>query len=128
MPVSYQLRGRLLKLECVGTYESDEIARQFVTAMADPACPNQVALLLDVTRSESLATRPAPDIRRVAEFLKDYSGKIGGRCAVVAESDVHFGLSRLGSVYSEGIGVEARAFRDLGGAMKWLGVEPPAST
>jgi hypothetical protein len=41
--------------------------------------------------------------------------------AVVAASDVHFGLSRLGSVYSEGVGVEAQVFREVESALAWLG-------
>jgi len=126
MPVSHSLRQNLLKIDLIGTYEPEDIVREFVAAMRDPACPIPVALVLDVTRSESLATRPTPDIRRIAEFLKDYKDRINGRCAVVAESDIHFGLSRLGSAYGEGVGVEAQVFRDLAGALAWLGVDREA--
>jgi len=43
---------------------------------------------------------------------------------MVASSDVHFGLSRLGSVYSEGVGVDVQVFRDLESAITWLTSEP----
>jgi hypothetical protein len=62
----------------------------------------------------------------VAEFLGPYAGRIGGRVAVVAPSDVHFGLSRMGAVHSEQVGVAARVFRTADEALRWLGPPPPA--
>ncbi|HKW51539.1 MAG TPA: hypothetical protein VJQ53_07390 [Candidatus Eisenbacteria bacterium] len=122
MPVTYALEGSLLKLTLVGTYEPADIIAQFLAALADPKCPDQVALLVDVTRSESLETRAPHEIRQVAEQLGPYRERIGGRCAVVAERDVHFGLSSMGIVYSEGVGVEAAVFRDTKSALEWLRV------
>ena len=124
MPVTYSIHGNLLKLEFIGRNAPDDVIKTFESAMKDPACPNPAALLVDVSRSESLATVPVPEIRRVAEHLGPFSGRIGGRAAVVASSDVHFGLSRLGSVYSEGVGVEVQVFRDVESAAAWLGINP----
>ena len=123
MPASYKLQDNLLRMELVGPTPPDEVIATFVTAMNDPKCPNPVSLLLDVRKSDSLETRPVPEIRRVAEFLGPYAARIGGRAAVVASSDVHFGLSRLGSVYSETVGVEVEVFRDLESAVTWLGAK-----
>jgi len=123
MAVSYSLTGPLLQMELAGTYSPEDIVRQFLAAIADPDCPNPVALLVDVTRSDSLGTRSPGQIRFVAEFLGSYSKRINGRCAVVASEDLHFGLGRMGSVYSEGVGVEAQIFRDANAARVWLGVD-----
>ncbi len=123
MPVNYVFEGRLLKLELVGQYEPEDVIKSFVTAMGDPKCPNPAALLVDVRRSDTLATAAVEDIRRVAEYVGPYAKRVGGRVAVVAASDVHFGLSRLGSVYSEGVGVETEVFRDAETAMAWLGLD-----
>ena len=124
MPVTYSFHGNLLKMELVGQYQPDDVIKTFVSAMNDPLCPNPAALLVDVRRSETLATAAVTDIRRVAEFVGPYAPRVGGRAAVVASSDVHFGLSRLGSVYSDTVGVEAQVFRDLESAITWLGVKP----
>jgi hypothetical protein len=121
MPVQYSIQENVLKLEFIGKYEPDDIIRQFMAAMNDPACPNPAALVVDVRRSEVLATAAVAEIRRVAEFLGPYAARIGGRCAVIAASDVHFGLSRLGSVYSEGVGVEVQVFRNLESGLAWFG-------
>lgn len=122
MAVSYSLKGSLLQLDLAGTYAPEDVARQFLAGIADPACPNPVALLVDVRRSESLASRSPSQIRYVAEFLGPYAKRIGGKCAVVAVEDIHFGFGRMGSVYSENVGVEAAIFRDEGAAKEWLGI------
>ncbi|MGH7730857.1 MAG: hypothetical protein ACRENJ_06345 [Candidatus Eiseniibacteriota bacterium] len=120
MAVQYSLRERILTMELIGIYEPGDVIRQFLEAMNDPACPKPVALLVDVSRSESLATRPAGEIRRIAEFLGPYAERIGGRVAVVAPSDAHFGLSRMGAVHSESVGVAAGVFRSTSEALEWL--------
>ncbi|HEU4928803.1 MAG TPA: hypothetical protein VFU38_03165 [Candidatus Krumholzibacteria bacterium] len=124
MPASYKLKGDLLKMELVGVTEPDDVIATFVRAVNDPQCPNPVSLLVDVRQSQTLEIQPIPEIRRVAEYLGPYRARIGGRAAVVAASDVHFGLSRLGSVYSETVGVEVQVFRDLESAVTWLGSKP----
>lgn len=122
MPVTYSLIGSILKLNLEGQYEPGDIIAQFQAGLADPRCPGQVALLIDVTDSESLETREPQQIRHVAEYLGPYRERIGGRCAVVAARDVHFGLSSMGVVYSESVGIEAAVFRDSKSALEWLGV------
>ena len=126
MAVEYAIRNGVLTLEMVGIYEPRDVVRAFLEAMDDPACPRPVALLFDVSRSESLATRPAHEIRRMAEYLGPYTDRIGGRVAVVAPSDVQFGLSRIGATRSESIGVTAQVFRSAEEALKWLG-DPTAA-
>ncbi|HET9252494.1 MAG TPA: hypothetical protein VFP58_10305 [Candidatus Eisenbacteria bacterium] len=122
MAVSYSLEGPLLRMELAGTYDPEDVVREFEAAVADPRCPDPVSLLVDVTRSESLASRSPSQIRFVAESLGPYVKRINGRVAVVAIEDLHFGFSRMGSAYSENVGVEAAIFRDPEEARRWLGV------
>jgi hypothetical protein len=120
MAVRYQIRDGVLTLTLEGSYESRDVIRMFLEGIEDPACPRPVAVLLDVSGSTSLATRPAAEIKMVAEFLGPYAERIGGRVAVVAPTDVAFGLSRMGAVHSEGVGIAARVFRDRDEALAWL--------
>ena len=120
MSVSYSWDGPLLRLDLVGTTEPEEVIRQFKVALADPRATEKVALLLDTTRSDSMATRTPNEIRLVAEALKPYAERVQRRCAVVAAKDINFGLSRMGSVYSELIGVDAGVFRTEAEAVGWL--------
>jgi hypothetical protein len=120
MGVEYQIQDGVLMMTFAGTYQPEDVTERFLAALHDSACPSPVALLIDVTRSEVLAERPAAEIRRVAEFLGPYSERIGGRCAVVAPADVLFGLSQMGSVHTERVGVTSRVFRGRDEALAWL--------
>jgi len=120
MAVEYELSGDLLRLNLAGTYQPDDVMEQFVKALEDPACPREVALLIDVTRSDSFAQRTVDDLRGVATFVGRFADRVRRRCAVVALADVHYGLARMAAVFSEGVGVEARVFRSDDEALQWL--------
>lgn len=124
MAVTYSCSGDVLALELEGSYEPADILRQFQAALADPDCPPQVALLVDVSRSEVLAKRPVHEIARVALQLGPHAERIRGRCAVFAPSDVKFGLSQMGSVAADTVGVDVRVFRDRQSALDWLHAAP----
>ena len=128
MPVSYSLQSGVLTLVASGKYAPEDIPHQFLAGLADPACPSPVGLLLDVSRSEVLAGRHPDQIRTVAEFLKPYADRIGRRCAVVVSRDAQFGLSRMGSVYAERVGVDAQVFRAMDDALAWLKSPSSAAT
>jgi hypothetical protein len=122
MPVTYAWDRALLRMNFLGTYEPEDILREFVTALAEVPGTEKVALLVDTTKSDVLGSRTPGQIRLVAQALAPYAERIGGRCAVVATEDIHFGLSRMGSVYSESVGVETEVFRTEDEALAWLGV------
>ena len=124
MGVEYQIKDGVLMLSFEGQYTPEDVTERFLAAMKDPACPRPVAMLVDVSRSDVLATRPAVEIRKVAEFLGPYADRIGGRCAVVAPADVQFGLSQMGSVHTERVGVRSRVFRSREDALTWLKSAP----
>jgi hypothetical protein len=121
MPVQYSINEGVLTMELVGAYESRDVVRQFIEAMRSPKCLKPVGLLVDVSRSDSLATRSHQEIQMVAEFIGPYSDRIGGRCAVIAPSDVHFSLSQMGATHSRRAGIDAQVFRADAAAREWLG-------
>jgi hypothetical protein len=119
MAVTYSFEDALVKFDCVGVYPSAEVLVKFLAALEDPSCPPRFGLLFDVSRSESLRSRPVDEIRTVAEFLGPHAERVA-RCAVVAGADAQFGLGQLGAVYSEDVGVETRVFRTEDAAREWL--------
>jgi len=120
MGVEYRIQDGLLTMSFAGKYEPQDVMDGFLAAMNNPACPQPVALLVDVSASEVLPGRPAAEIKRAAEFLGPYADRIGGRCAVFAPADVLFGLSQMGSVHTERVGVTSRVFRNREEAVAWL--------
>lgn len=121
MAVSYSFQKNVLRMEFAGIYPPDAILETFKEALADPAFPRKNArLLLDVNRSESLAERSVEDLRRVAEYFAQNADRVGRRCAIVAESTVHFGLMRMAVVFAEMYDAEARVFKGEDEAVLWL--------
>jgi hypothetical protein len=119
MPVTCRIHQGVLEMALQGDCPPDEVIQTFVTAIEDSAVPPQFTLFLDVRESTSLATRATADIIRVAQYLGVHRDRVR-RCAVLATENVHFGLSRLGAVYSETAGVMTSVFRDRDEALAWL--------
>jgi len=119
MPVSYKINGDVVEMTLEGETAPEAVTQNFDQASTDPAVPSKFYLLLDVRKSTSLATRATEEIIRVAEHLGPHKDRVM-RCAVVAAENVHFGLSRLGAVYSETAGVMTSVFRDRDEALSWL--------
>lgn len=129
MPVTWSIEGDLVRMNFEGHYEPKDIIDSFEAALTDPRCPEEFFMLVDATKSESLGKRSPSDIRYVAEYLGPYRNRIHGRVAVVARSGLHFGLSRMGSAYSDNVGVTADVFLTIPEALEWLrsGKAPPES-
>lgn len=119
MPVTYRFDQDVLEMEFLGDCPPDDVIKTFHLALDDPACPPTFLMLVDVSRSSSLATRASEDIIRVAAYLGPFKDRVK-RVAVVATEDVHFGLSRMGAVYSESAGVVTTVFRRRDEAVAWL--------
>jgi hypothetical protein len=125
MPVTVGFQGNVLRIQCVGEYEPEEVTKGFLGAIEDSSCPKRLSLLLDLTESLSLQRRTPDEIRYVAEFLGPYAERLSGRCAVVVGTTLAYGFSRLGSVYTERIGIESEIFREADSALAWLGAANP---
>jgi hypothetical protein len=123
MPASYRIQKDLVEMTLVGECPPDEVIQTFHDALDDPATPSQFILFLDVRKSTSLASRDTADIIRVAEYLGPHKDLVT-LCEVLATEYVHFGLSRLGAVYSETAGVMTSVFRDREEAIAWLRKKP----
>jgi hypothetical protein len=125
MPINYQVEGTIVRLTLVGDNRPELLIQTFLQALDDPETPSQFGLFLDTRQSTSLQTQPSEEIIRVAEFLGPYKNRVQ-RCAVLATEDIHFGLARMGAVYSEAAGVMTRVFRDGEEATGWLIAGPVA--
>jgi hypothetical protein len=121
MPVHYTLDGTLFRMDFEGSYTTEEVKQVFAAALEDPAFPEDARLLMDVTQSTSLASRPAEEIQGVADFLGPRAARVGNRCAIYAREPVKFGLMRMAQVFGETHGVETSVFSELEPALEWLG-------
>ena len=119
MSATYRLNDDVVEMTLNGTTGIEEVIETFHKALDDSNTPEEFVLLVDVRESSSLATRPTSEIIKVAEYLGPFQDRVK-RCAVLATENIHFGLSRLGAVYSETAGVMTSVFRDKEEAISWL--------
>jgi len=122
MPVTYSFEGRLFRLKCSGNHTPEDVKTAFVKALKDQDFPKDAALLMDMSQSESFGQRTDDEIRSVAQFPAPWIEKIGNKCAVLVTSDLFYGLSRMGAVFAEAVGIDAQVFRNVDEALEWLGV------
>jgi hypothetical protein len=106
---------RLLTVTLSGVIRADD----FHTTMPD--VPEGSIELLDM--SEAVSTEvTGPEIRKLAE--RDLTGPDRiTRMAIVATTELGFGLARMYQTLSDSMGTEVRVFRDRGEARRWLGLD-----
>ena len=124
MAVTYFFDGRILRLAFMGDYSADDILSVADRAFADPALPREVRLLVDVTRSRSLAGRSAGELRTAVDHFRPWRSRIGNRSAVLVGSPLQFGLIRMAMAFGEKHGFTARIFRTEAEAVDWLSQQP----
>jgi hypothetical protein len=121
MPVGYQLdpQAGFVHTRCVGAVTFDEVAAHFRELENDPALPASLDVLLDLSGTSSLPE--SAQLRSVAGEIGRLEPRVAwGRCAIVAESDVLFGMSRMLEVFSEQQFRQTRVFRKQADAEAWL--------
>ena len=119
MPVRYTFSGNLFRVNLEGSYTPEEIMKMFMNALDDPLFPEEARFLLDVRKSSVLSERSFNDIKSVAQFFAAHSDRVSGYCAIVADKDVHYGLSRMGASLAEISGTKVEVFRDINEAILW---------
>lgn len=120
MPVTHAIEGRILVLTMAGVYTTTDLRNALDAALDTLSDVAPDGLMFDLRGSNSLEHRSAEDVIAMARFLASRSPRFGRRLAMVAPTDLAFGLMRLGAVIAESGGVEAVVFRSLGEAREWL--------
>lgn len=119
MAISYRIIDGIVFTDMEASFSLDDVRVYLAAVMTDPSYRNGMPSLVDCRRVTALLS---PEELRViaADIGKLTTAPVSGRCAVLASSDVVFGLLRMYEVYSDGAPVEVRAFRDQNEAMAWL--------
>lgn len=121
MPVDYAIQNGILRLTLSGASAPGDLAAAVSAALDDQGRPMLRGMLLDARGSTSAARRTTAEIRAIAGDLAHHAEDFGGRLALLATSDVVYGLMRMGEVWFQAGGdAFSRVFRDEGEAMAWL--------
>lgn len=121
MPISYEIdrQRSLVCTRCIGATTLDEVLAHFKELRADPELPDRVNVLLDLTAISSAPERE--QLRAVVAEMKDVGQTLRwGVIAVVARTDLMYGMSRILGVFIEDSFSNTGVFRQMGEAERWL--------
>ena len=127
MSLSYDYDGPIVVIHMDGDYTTAQLREVVLRALDDSACPSKPVLLLDGHSSAVLSTRTPADVQEMGRFCASIAPRFGGRAAVVATTDLAYGLVRIGAVFAEQGGVGTQVFRSLNAARAWLLTEANTS-
>jgi len=118
--IEHRREGNVAVVTARGRYSMAELRTSIDDALDAFGDEVSAGLLFDLTGSESLGDRSAEDLRAMAIFLASRGSRFSSRLAMVAVTDVAYGLMRMGAVTAESQGIAAHVFRDHGSARRWL--------
>jgi hypothetical protein len=124
MPVTYSIdvANRLIHTTCSGPITVDEVIDHFRVIEQDPECPDRVDVLLEVR--DEMTVPNSQQLRAVARAIARIRPRVQfGACAIVARTDVLFGMMRMFEVFTEDYFRKTQAFRNIAEAEVWLASE-----
>ena len=128
MPVTYAIDAnqKIIRTHCVGNVKLDEVLDHFRELEQDPACPDRLDVLLDLTENASLPE--SSQLTAVAHQIKGIQPRVQfGICAIIAPRDALFGMLRVFEVMAQPYFRVIHVFRVVADAETWLQSErlPP---
>ncbi len=120
MPITYRIipdRGRI-ETACAGHITLKEVMAHFDELQRDPARPQRLDVLLDLTGQLSLPD--SPQIRAAADRVGLVTDLVFGACAVVVTRESLYGMARMFEVFARGHFAAIQIFRSRKEAEEWL--------
>lgn len=119
MGIAFDLSGRVLRFTTTGDVEyADGAAVLRAGFVAAAAAGGRWHLLFDIRASEE--NRSGDEMRAVAALVAARRDVLTGRCVLVADDPLRYGLARMAAVYYDSLGFESMVCRSLADAEAWL--------
>ncbi len=122
MPIQYRIfpGHKVAYIKAWGKLTIDEILTEGAKMFAETEWKNGFNILCDY--QEVTGFNPTyDDIRKIVNQDKHHEPLFNNsKCAVVAKTDLVFGLSRMWEILSENTNLEKMVFRDIHQAKDWL--------
>ena len=121
MPVTYKIdkAAGIIRTKCTGPVTIEEVIEHFHVLERDPECPSRLDVLLDLSEETSVPT--SGNLRDVTREIRRIRDTVEfGNCAIVACTDVVYGMLRMFQVFAEEYFRESYVFRTVREAEAWL--------
>ncbi len=118
MAITYRIdkTAKLIRARVFGEISFDDFRTTLREMLEDPDFDPSFGRLWDIREARLILS--GDDVRGLAQVVRKFVG--GRRSAVVAQSDLAYGLARMYSALVEEAGIDVQAFRDMDEAMTWL--------
>jgi len=117
--------ANLLWVTFEGTLGDDDLLKYAHHALESGEVPAGHDELIDLRGVEDGGGISTHVLRRIADmFTRSDTMPERSRVAMVATTDVHYGLSRMYQAFRSDSPLDLRVFRDMGEARAWLGLPP----
>lgn len=129
MPIAYAIDGSrgLVWTRCIGPVSPADVEAHFRQLESEPDLPEHLDVLLDLL--DITSTPESDQLRDVASIIRGVAPQIHwGACAIVAEKDVIFGMSRMLAAFAEDAFQNVNVFRRCDQAEDWLASVGTTST
>jgi len=123
MPIDYRVDSarRVLIAEVVGRVTDDDLLAYGRALLDDPRAGEANHEFVDLRSVDASSIITSQGVRALAQFWIDaYAKMSGGRLAILAESDVSYGMARMYQSYRADGPDEIRIFRDEAEAWDWI--------
>jgi hypothetical protein len=123
MPVSWELRGRILIVTVIEDWSGGGPASAIEAAMADERFQPGTSLVMDVRRSRMNPSES--EVMARSQWLASLRSKgLSGRLAIVVGPQAYqFGVARMAQAYMEVSEMDVKIFRELEDALQWFSAE-----
>jgi hypothetical protein len=113
-------------IAAIGEYEREEFLAVLERTLAELRGLPAAGMLIDVSQSIALPRRSNDDMYSFGMTMMSQRDLFANRLAIVATTDVTFGLMRMGLARASECGLESQVFRDYERALAWLcAARPP---
>jgi hypothetical protein len=119
MGISYRIVDGVLRTTVAGSAAADDVRAYLAAVRADSRYRPGMHTLVDCRTVATLLS--SADLRSIAEEVRAMSPpSVYRRIAMLASTDVVFGLIRMYEAFAETSSLEVQAFRDECEAIAWL--------
>ncbi|NUO64254.1 MAG: hypothetical protein HOQ30_13350 [Gemmatimonadaceae bacterium] len=120
MPIVFEFVGDILHLRAIGAYPLAELEATLHAALALPDRPRLRGALFDVRESAVVGTRTTPQVRATAEVVASVAHQFDARVALLATSDLAYGVMRMLAAWADSTMLDVAVFRDEVEARSWV--------